>query len=81
MESKTDVDPAPLDPLVGRRLRFLPAFKAEIKQWRRLSNEDESLIRMFCACVAMRMRGEDPATLLERHDETIVANCDSVAVG
>ena len=53
-----------VEPLVGRRMSFAKAFKAEIMEWRRLSKDDESLLRMFSACVAMRMRGQDPATLL-----------------
>ena len=60
---------APVERLVGRRMRFLPAFREEIKNWKRVGFENEMMIRMFCCCVGMRMRGEDPATLLERRDE------------
>ena len=49
-----------------RRMSFVKAFKAEIKCWRRISQEDDALLRTFSACVAMRMRGEDPDTLLPK---------------
>jgi len=49
-----------------RRMNFLKAFKTEIKHWKRLSQEEDALLRIFCACVAMRMRGEDPEALMPK---------------
>lgn len=48
-----------------KRQSHLAAFKAEIREWKRLTAEEEVLIRIFCSCVAMRMRGEDPAEVLK----------------
>jgi hypothetical protein len=68
IEDKKDAEPPAagrrVEPLVGRRLSFLKAFKLEIASWKRLTIEQESMLRMFSACVAMRMRGEDPKNLL-----------------
>jgi hypothetical protein len=62
----TEVVPESPQSTSARRMNFLKAFKAEIKHWKRLSQEEESLLIAFCACVAMRMRGEDPETLLPK---------------
>lgn len=51
---------------VVRRINFLKAFRTEIKRWKRLSQQEDALLRIFCACVAMRMRGEDPDTLMPK---------------
>jgi hypothetical protein len=41
-----------------RRMTHVQAVKAEFKRWR-LSREEDALLIAFCACVGMRMRGED----------------------
>lgn len=45
------------------RMTFEKAFRAEIRQWK-LSMEEESLIRMVAACVAIRMNGRKPSDVL-----------------
>lgn len=48
------------------REEFATTLKAELKQWRRLSFEQQSLLRAFCVCLAERIDGRDPEMLLPR---------------
>lgn len=41
-----------------KRQRFKDAFRAELREWRRLTSDEEALLRIFCACVALRMKGK-----------------------
>lgn len=47
-----------------RRIPFTKAVRDELKSWRRLSQDDESLLLAFCACVSIRMQGLDPQDIL-----------------
>lgn len=53
-----------------RRMRFSAACQAEYKAWAKLSYDQQSLVRAFCACVGLRMQGRDPNVLLRFRDHS-----------
>jgi hypothetical protein len=39
--------------------KYVAAVKAELRMWRRISRDDESMLRAFSAAVFVRMNGGD----------------------
>ena len=59
--------------IVRKRVPLPKAFRDEIKCWR-LSFGEESMLRVFVACVATRMKGENPDDLAQGKNGVAVEN-------
>jgi len=59
MNTEDATTSAPVDAIVIKRVRFAKAFQDEIKCWK-LSIDEDAMLRAFAACVAVRMKGENP---------------------
>ena len=53
-----------MKPAKRSQAKLVKAFREEIKFWK-LSYDEDTLVRMFVACLSERMKSRDPADLTQ----------------